>query len=93
MIGGLTDKGHFFVIRKEGKVVLDCPYQGKPCGTWCAQFSEPIVKKNERRNDRDVHVSGEHHLIHICQGRYWKLTKFHDERPDQLANDVMQLGY
>lgn len=83
MIGGLDENGNFFVARKEGKVDLVCPYQGKKCGTWCAQFSEPMVNKKENNTST---------LVHICQGRYWKLSKFIDQRPDNLAQDVLAHG-
>jgi len=84
MIGGLDSSGNFFLLRKEGKTEVKCPYQGRACGTWCAQFSEPFENTKESKKNT---------LVHICQGKYWKFTKFVDERPDNLKRDQELYNY
>ena len=74
MLGGLAPNGDLIVGRKSGHETVECPYTDRNCGTWCAQFSEPIHQRNPKKQDRLETV------IHLCHGKHWKFTSFEDSR-------------
>jgi len=74
MEGKLNEDGELEINRANGWTAALCPFSdGAPCGTWCAQFTDPHHQFNMKFERSEL-------VVHLCHGKHWKFSSFEDRR-------------